>query len=409
MSVETATQQIGTLLGLSGRSLEEYTSLASIALHEEVEPLQTLLSFYNDSGVTDEEAAINLERILKGKKKFCEMRMKEQDFIQDIPFSRRSRSLLLLKQQPSPSYIRFRYPAHLSTIHSIVALPVVPGSFRYNIITSSKDETLHAVSMKGQRPETIAAVCSPVQQMIVMPDNKLVSVDQDGDLYVNNPFGPNQKGSVDEVDEFDYDAEYYGLEPLDKDRFARLTPDKTVQIWRHKKAHAEGMPIQTLAIDGVTAITRLPNGHLVTATDKSISVWDCSSYLRSICIHEVKLDASYTITKIVALSNSKVAFIHKAFPFRIYMKSFDDVLLEHVETDAAVHCLAVYKGELVAGCYDGKLYTWSGLSEDTFTTLFVGPAPITAITVLPDDGIACGDLYGTLHVINLPIEIQASQ
>ena len=402
-------ESLGTLMGLSGDKLSTFVSLTNIAVEEEIPALLSLAEIYSSRGLTIEESAIHLERILRGKKKFCDMRQEEKDFIEQSPFSRRSRALLFLKQQSFPSHIRFRYPAHLSTIHSIVAVPVVPGSFRYNIITSSKDQTLHTIGMKGQRPDTFASVCSPIQQMIIMPDNKLVSVDEDGEMYVNPVFGSGQKGSVDEVDGFQNDPEFYGLEPLDKDRLARLTPDQTVQIWRHKNAHADGMPIKTLPIEGVTAITRLPNGHLVTATSDKISIWDCSNYLRSVCIHEVKFSYPYKITKIVAMSNSKVAFVHEGFPFRIYLQSLDDTPPDHVDTESIVHCMTVYRGELVAGCYDGKLYTWSGPSEDLPTTLFVGPAPITAITVLPDDAIVCGDLYGTVHVINLPVPLPASQ
>jgi len=415
MSVETATQQIGTLFGLSGRSLEEYTSLASVALQEEVEPLQTLLSFYKDRDIADEEIAINLERILKGKKKFCEMRREEQEFVQAIPFSRRSRALLYVKQamprpkDTDPYHLLHKYPAHLSDITAITTVQAVPGTVRYNILTASKDQTLHIRSSDGKRNETLASVCSPIQSVVYMPSGKIVTVDEDGDLYVNPLNGRGQKGAVDETDSFESEPAYYGLEPLDKERIARLTPDQTVQIWRHSKAHDEGMPIQTMPVDNVMAITRLPNGHLVTASSSAIRVWDCSSHLRSVCIQETPLDSMEPIL-LVALSNSKVAFVHKGFPFRIYTVTLGQ-LPTYTETSSVIKSLTVNRAKqhLVAGCYDGALHIWDLANPETQeTTLFVGPAPITALSVLPDDSIACGDLYGMLYVLSLPVPVPAS-
>jgi WD40 repeat protein len=113
---------------------------------------------------------------------------------------------------------------------------------------------------------------------------------------------------------------------------------------------------------------------------------------------------------LVALSNSKVAFVHKGFPFRIYTVTLGQ-LPTYTETSSVIKSLTVNRAKqhLVAGCYDGALHIWDLANPETQETILsVGPAPITALSVLPDDAIACGDLYGMLYILSSPVPVPAS-
>lgn len=168
-----------------------------------------------------------------------------------------------------------------------------------SIFTAMGNNSINVWNTQGDLIRTIRGLKKPAENMLITPDNKIITADKDNNLEVRTTGGSYLRS----INVNDSRVNCYTISPFNSQIFTGLS-DYSIKIW-----DSSGNPIKTLKAHGnqVTAIAVTPDGKniLSSSMDKTLKIWNTSGKvifdytnpgldIKSI---QVSLDSKYFLTE----------------------------------------------------------------------------------------------------------------
>ena len=272
----------------------------------------------------------------------------------------------------------------------------------YRVISCGDDDTLHRMTPLGEEPLNYMGWGGDGHPREMAASNSTLYVaDSIGEVTGIEPDGRMYDLEGNE----DVPNPVTGLCPLSTDCIAIISPNATVELWNHTLS---GEYLAELGY-GVKALTLLPNGHLVTASQgpelPDLSVWDYTTVESPVKIRTIV--PNKVATQIVALSDGLIAAVHEGDNQGIYLYRLEEdneiPRLLAVSLNPTVRPLAIDRARrrLVAATKNGRftMFNLDDLAQEPEVFSLNQGIQISCIKFMPDGALAIGDQTGNVHLL----------